>query len=229
MGVVADFTDQFGCDTLGQFVRSLDTHIRDTVGDYIPSSVMVTFTKTGYVRGGWVPGIENCDRSAGLIRIPQDHQGSVVQRVFATCQFGPDSMARHDFVLIRGETEGKECVWVGRALLLCRVSLPDREDMEMCFVQYMDVIKPLHKVDEALRCVCLRWATGEDHDYTMLPFGAAPVERSVTVGAWYGTEPFGSLLGVVHVLRANYAVHPLTPELPWSHHRFYVNRFYVPT
>lgn len=72
-------------------------------------------------------------------------------------------------------------------------------------MHYTDVIQPLDKADEALRCVLIRLGTGKDHEYTMLPIGAAPVKRSVAMEACYGTEVFRSLLGALPNLRANYA------------------------
>lgn len=42
-------------------------------------------------------------------------------------------------------------------------------------------------------------------------------------------EPVRSVVGLVHVLRANYALYVLTPELWWSHHRLYLNRLFGPT
>lgn len=57
-------------------------------------------------------------------------------------------MARNDFVRIREDMEGMEFVRVGRDFLLSRVSIPDRRDMVVCFVQYMDFIKLLHGAKE---------------------------------------------------------------------------------
>lgn len=48
----------------------------------------------------------------------------------------------------------------------------------------------------------------------------------MSVGEWFGVVSFDTIVGTVHVLRSNFAIHPFTPELPWSHHRFYINRFY---
>ena len=48
----------------------------------------------------------------------------------------------------------------------------------------------------------------------------------VIAGEWFGLAPIESVEGTVHIVRANMAIHPHTPELPWTSHRFYINRFY---
>lgn len=72
--------------------------------------------------------------------------------------------------------------------------------MGVCFVECMDVMKPLHKADKARRCVSLGWATSEDFHYTIFPFGSDYAENVVRVGAWHGTERVVSLRGMVYVL-----------------------------
>lgn len=68
-----------------------------------------------------------------------------------TFLFGLKSMERNEFVLVGGKTEGKECVWVRRALQICISTVSYRREMEMSLLQYLDVVQPLHKVYEALR------------------------------------------------------------------------------
>lgn len=46
---------------------------------------------------------------------------------------------------------------------------------------YEYVWHTLPNVDEALRCVCLRWDIAEEQDYTTLLFQSAPSKRSVAL------------------------------------------------
>lgn len=89
---------------------------------------------------------------------------------------------------------------MGSALLICSLSIPGRADTEICVVQYMEVIPPPHTVGETLRSLCLRWDTGEQCDFETLLFWSAPLEASITVGAWYGNETFQSVTEVFYVL-----------------------------
>lgn len=101
--------------------------------------------------------------------------------------------------------------------------------MEVCFIEYMDVIQILLQVDEAMRCVCLRWDTEEEYYYRTFLFGSAPTESSLTMVPWYGTEPIRSSLGVVLVLRANYEMHRTYCGATVVTSSFCDNMFYVPT
>lgn len=71
-------------------------------------------------------------------------------------------------VLLRGVSDDKE-IWGAKVLLIFRgFARGDVEATELAFVQCMKCVQPLDGVDEALGCVCLRWATadrdGEDAD-----------------------------------------------------------------
>lgn len=74
----------------------------------------------------------------------------------------------------------------------------------------------LDKMGEAIRYVCLQWATAgsleEGHDV---------VEKgedidAVAAGEGYRVISFQSTVSTVHVAQANTAVHRLTREQPWS-------------
>lgn len=93
----------------------------------------------------------------------------------------------------------------------------------------MDVIALLHEVDEPMHGVCLCCTIREQHNYATLPCWLAPKESSGTVGARYVTELFQAAIEAFSVLRADYAVPPLTSQLPWPLHFFYINRFHIPT
>ena len=115
--------------------------------------------------------------------------------------------------------------WVGQVILLFH--LQDRAGTvkeELAFVQFMEVTQPLSSADKALKCVCLRWASDDNVDYTLDP--VRQIERGqMECGEWYGFIPFNSIVGTVQVVRSNIAVPPFTNPSPWPLHRFYVNRF----
>lgn len=67
MTVSVDFRLPFVSAILGQVLHFIDMHIQETFEHYFPNSVTLTFTITGYVRGGWVPDITNYGVSAGLV------------------------------------------------------------------------------------------------------------------------------------------------------------------
>ena len=98
----------------------------------------------------------------------------------------------------------------------------DDNGSQFAFERYLDVVLPADAVGEALGCVCLKWDMS-----TKGAEDTRPLKKNVVSAAeWYGLAPILSIEGVVHVLRGNMAIHPYTTELPWSEHRFYINRFY---
>lgn len=72
---IADFWFPLGSETLGKFLHLIDICIPENGREYIPKSVTTTFAKTGYVRGGWVPHVDDFDVSAGIIRVPRNGRG----------------------------------------------------------------------------------------------------------------------------------------------------------
>lgn len=90
----------------------------------------------------------------------------------------------------------------------------------------MEATRPIDKFDEMFGCVCLRWATKDDIDRTiptMVPRGHSVL---VSIGEWFGIVPFAYTQGSIHVNRATFSIQCFTPELPWSPHLLYINRFY---
>ena len=88
----------------------------------------------------------------------------------------------------------------------------------------MEVTKPVTAADKALKCVCLRWATDDNIDYTVSP--EKEIQRGqMECGEQYGFIPFNSIVGTVQVVRSNIPVPPFKDPTPWPLHRFYVNRF----
>lgn len=220
--------DLFKKDVLVSFAKCVrewicvgDAHVCD--GD-----IGMVFVKSGFIKGGFCPSLNDYDRDLNMIKIPES-RGCVLheQRVYANHEFGAQKKLLNSFVLIRGESEGMEEVWVGKVLLLFRCVEKGRSGgAELAYVRYMECVPPLNNVEETLGCVCLQWATAdsvEEQDGAERESGA---EGGVVAGEWFGVIPFQSILSTVHIVRANIAVQPFTTELPWTSHRFYINRFF---
>ena len=75
-----------------------------------------------------------------------------------------------------------------------------------------------------LGCICLRWATADEEDRTLDIQPSLNVNH-VLEGEYHGLAPFSSIESTVTVVRSNIAIAPFTDQLPWSSHRFYLNRF----
>lgn len=52
-------------------------------------------------------------------------------------------------------------------------------------------------------------------------------KRLATVaGEWFGGVPLLIMLSIVHVVGGSIAVRPLSTELPWTGHRFHIDRLF---
>ena len=127
-------------------------------------------------------------------------------------------------IFIKGtHNENDAEFWFGKTLLLFHLSVRNTSfHKEMALVKYYTCVSPLDVVDKHLNCICLRWETEDGEDYSQTD---CVTTNSINAGENYGLVNFQTVCGVVHVLRSNYAIAPFTSELPWTHHRFYVNRF----
>lgn len=95
---------------------------------------------------------------------------------------------------------------------------------EFIFNQCMQCTPSLDDLDTESLCILLRWATEDEVDHTLT---CDPRNVDILRACkWFGIEPWESVLGTVHLLCSNFAVSPFIEELPWSNHRFYLNRFY---
>ena len=213
-----------GSDSTDTFLRLLDEYVLVHHSTYDSENVSLTFVQSGFVMGGFVPTLDDyCQGTNTISPHRLETYGMHAQRVFASKAFGPSKKELHSFVLLKGENGTEPVVWVARILALFHISTYGWKH-ECAFVQYMQSTQPIDAVDRELKCLCLRWATEDEIDHTLsdVPDDGQPVE----VGKWFGIEHVDSIMGSVHVVRSNFTVHPFTPEIPWSHHRFYVNRFY---
>lgn len=59
----------------------------------------------------------------------------------------------------------------------------------------------------------MTWSTSDKMDHGV--WGKELKHIVVKVGEWYELEDLSSILGSVHLVRSNPAVHIFTTELPW--------------
>lgn len=147
------------------------------------------------------------------------------QRVYSHESFVPTKNVNGSFVLLHGEGESDSEVWVARVLLLFHFGCGSKTE-KYCFVQYMHTIPPLDMVDQSLGCVCVSCKTIDSVNYTVQDPPTGMRTDGIEVGELYEVVKFATILGTVHVLRSNFAIQPFSNDLPWTHHRFYVNRLY---
>lgn len=76
---------------------------------------------------------------------------------------------KNSFVLefwVSAEGKNPKWLWVGKVLLLSRISSKGVSDGEKYpLLQYMECSNPLDDIDERLGCMCLRWSTGDEMDH----------------------------------------------------------------
>jgi len=222
--VLNDIVQLFTGDSLEVFIPLLQDLISDDIAHFHDGDVHLQFVQSGFVLGGFIPTMDNyVARDNYISEDGIDVAPKIQQRIYGTLRFGPTKKKHFSYVLMKGEQEGRTELWIAKVVALFHMSCHGRKQ-ELAFVQFMQCTPPLDHVDDILQCVCLRWATEDGVDHTVTPVPTRG--RPVLAGDWYGIEPVQSILGTVHVVRSNFAVSPYTQELPWSHHRFYVNRFY---
>lgn len=124
----------------------------------VQDTLRLTFVQSGYVRGGFVPTLHDCETVDGNPVITERSPlTGVRQRVFGIGWESENQRKKQSFVEMRTEDGDKKLVWVWKVLLLCRLTSSTVQDIgEYAFVQYMEVSKAVSGVDEALGCVCLR-------------------------------------------------------------------------
>ena len=110
-------------------------------------------------------------------------------------------------------------------LLLFHLSAAESDIGEFAFVQYMEVTKPISKQESTMGCVCLRWATDDELD-RKTDIARYLEQDTIDVAQWYDVVPLSTIIGKVHVVRANMGIPPLTEQLLWTLHRLYINRFH---
>jgi hypothetical protein len=218
-------------DAFKQLRQMLSDEVQSITAPNLPLRASLTIVQSGYIDGGFDPTLEDCKDVDGLHVLKTKRSFTKRrQRVFGISWDRPYQSTKQSFVAIKGlEKDHLDVFWIGQVLLLFHLddtSITTEPKKQFAFVQFMEVTKCLTTVDEALGCVCLRWATEDNIDHTVDPsthIRAGQIETA----EWYGLVPFDSIVGTVQVLRSNIPIPPFTSQIPWPLHRFHINRFYV--
>lgn len=73
------------------------------------------------------------------------------------------------FILLEGESEEEDKLWVAKILLFFRVKVRGTKEERKCpFLKYMECIPPCYNVDKVLGCTSLRWSTNNDRDHSLM-------------------------------------------------------------
>ena len=183
--------------------------------------VLLTVVKSGYIDSYTTPSM-SCYRKEKNVAVFQETPTHERQRkrVMATNSFGPTSKKIFSSIFMKSSDNE---FWFAKTMLLFHLSVPGFNlKEELAMVKFYTCTPPLDKIDDTLNCICLRWETEENTDYTI---PGTEHDNTITATEKYDLISFQSICGVAHILRSNYAIPPFTEELPWTHHRFYVNRF----
>ena len=204
-------------------IRLVDELLFEEAISVHDSSVQLKFVNSGYIDGYPVPTLEDYSEDMEIVKFRGATQVSQQrQRVFASNSFGPSKKKLHSNIFLKGSGDVSQ-FWFAKVLSLFHVSVPSKDfTRHMALVKYYQVTKPKDTIDRVLNCVCLRWETEDDIDHTIQD---VPTSKTIEAGERFGLISFQSICGVIHVVRANYAIHPFFKEIPWPYHRFYVNRF----
>jgi len=204
--------------------EELATHNINVVDD----NINITVVKSGYIDSYSVPSLNDYDEKTNKVRFTQVPSNQTTRkRVFATSSFGPSKLQRHSFVFLKGcHDGGGDEFWFAQVILLFHINCEHIGfHNEYALIRFLTCTNPVDAIDKELNCVCLRWETSEESN-SARPTDPHPVNAdAIVAGENYGLVPFSSLCGTVHLVRANYAIHPFMKEIPWTEHRFYVNRF----
>ena len=203
----------------------IEEHLVDQEKTLLDCDVQLTVVKSGYIDAFKTPTLSSFDYKSKKVIFSSDAiSPKSKKRVFATSSFGPVNKKIHSTIFVKGTyDEHRDEFWFAKLLLLFRLSCPEKGyTEELALVRYYKCIEPLDKMDEILDCICLRWETEDEEDYS----AKALLDNDVIVaGEQYGLISFQTICGTCEVVRSNYAIPEFQKELPWTHHKFYVNRF----
>ena len=187
-------------------------------------NIKLTIVKSGFIEALPTPSLVDYNKEKNKVVFTDTSVESVRKRVFATSSFGASAKPLHSSVLLKGtDDDGNEEFWFAKVQLLLHVTCENTNfRKELAFLKYFICSAPVDEVDKILNCICLRWETEDGIDHSLSP---GSLGQHILAGEHYGLASFQSLCGVAHIVRSNYGIHPFTEELPWTHHRFHVNRF----
>lgn len=188
------------------------------------AQVQLTIVKSAFLVGGLSPTLQNYNEQTEDVEYNPSYQ-RYIQRIFATNNFGSNNKPRFSFVAL--ESSKEKCVWFSKLHALFRIKATDlSEPIECAFVRYMDTTKPINNIDSALGCVCLRWSTDDNKDYTVNPTPLNEMGSISPPAPFFGLIHASSIYSSIHVIRRNIPYLPFIPKTHWMYHRFCINRFY---
>lgn len=80
----------------------------------------------------------------------------------------------------------------------------------MIFVQFMESVPSLDAVNDALGCLCLRWAAADGGESKTDGVRMESKNGRIAAREWVRGISAGSILSTVYVVQANFSVHLFT-------------------
>ena len=181
----------------------------------------IVVVNSGVVEGGYISVKD--DVINGSILINYIRRGtSLKQRVLASESYGLTGKEAFSYCLVQGlDSDGKTIYHVVQVRLLFYIQV-DGEWVPKAYIRYMDIVKPKDKVEELLGCVCLRWSTDDEKDYTN---GKNIIDENNPPAPWFDIVPFKRLISVVQVIRQRYELKESACNSHWTGWRYCLNRF----
>lgn len=180
------------------------------------------------ISGGRCCTLKNYNRPANKIRISRFEDCKMHEhRVYASREFGAERKMLNNFVLARGEGDGKKKSGGGGTVVVSLLSESKQRERGTgtTAVHRVRSAFGVDAGDKKLGCICLGWATTDGEESKSI-LGRALKENGCTVAReWFGAISFRSILSTVHVVGGNIAVLSLIAYLSWTLHPFYINTF----
>ena len=135
-------------DAFPQLLELLKDHISNIERVVLPTMAQLQIVQSGYVHGGFVPQLSDCidldDGSTVTEKKANTDNIGIRHRVFGIGWERSGQYKKQSFVVMRGEQDGRQVLWIGKDLLLFRLRTagsPHAE--EFAYVQYMDVTRAI--------------------------------------------------------------------------------------
>ncbi len=205
--------------------KLVEEELDNLIDPIMDHDVVLTVVKSGFIDSFTTPSLSSYDKERNVVLFEETLECERIRkRVVASSAFGSSKKKKFSSVFLKGSDDGKlQQFWFAKTMLLFHLKIASlRFHKELALVKYYTCTPPRDHIDSVLNCVNLRWETEDNIDYTI---NNGIQNESITASENYGLVSFQSICGEAHVVRANYAVHPFTKEIPWTHHRFYINRF----
>lgn len=136
------------------------------------------------------------DKRNGRIKEDITFSGSV-QEVFPDGSFGRSKAHRFTVALV--ESDGGPFLF-DQLLLLFHLNTRSKLKMsgELAFVRYFQIMPSIDNVHRVFHCLCFRWATDDETDYSLCECVSAA--DCIEVGGRYGVARFSSERSVLHIV-----------------------------